>query len=149
MDYGKQAPPATQLGALVTAPVLVAALAPETALAALLAQPPAAVTYAFDDNPAAYAPFLRIIQAGNRLAAEGKLHSDLPPDKQKLAVIQRAIWTYSSRSSPKPHTRDTLLADIRKQVKDSGGTQSDEQIQELVNHLMEDVEAVLRTAGVS
>jgi len=149
LDYGKQAPPATQLGALATAPVLVAALAPETALAALLAQPPAAVTYAFDNNPTAYAPFLRIIQAGNRLAAEGKLHTDLPPDKQKLAVIQRAIWTYSSHSSPKPHTRDTLLADIRKQVKDSGGTQSDEQIQELVNHLMEDVEAVLRTAGVS
>jgi hypothetical protein len=149
LDYGKQAPPTTQLGALATAPVLVAALAPETALAALLAQPPAAVTYAFDDNPAAYAPFLRIIQAGNRLAAEGKLHTDLPPDKQKLAVTQRAIWTYSSRNTSKPHTRDTLLEDVRKQVKDSGGTQTDEQIRELVNHLMEDVEAVLGAAGVN
>jgi hypothetical protein len=107
------------------------------------------VKYQVDENPAASAPFLRIIQAGNRLASEPKFHTDMPPYQYKLAVTQRAIWTYASRNTPKPHTRGTLLADIRKRVKDSGGTQTEDQIQELVNHLMEDVETVLRTAGVS
>jgi len=34
-------------------------------------------------------------------------------------------------------------------VKASGGTQSDAQIQELVNHILEDVQAVLRAAGAN
>jgi len=148
LDYGKQAPPATTVGARSAEPVLLASLAPQAALALLSAQP-ATVKYTLDENAAAYAPFLRIIQAGNRLAAAGKLHTDLTPDKQKLAAIQRAIWTYAARSGARPHSRDTLLADIRKQVKDSGGAQTDADIQELVNHLMEDVDAVLRAAGVS
>ncbi|GEM_PF-2820468 len=151
LDYGKQPPPATQLGALETEAVLVAMLDPAAALPLSLAAQasPPGVKYQVDENPTAYAPFLRIIQAGDRLASEGKFHTDMPPYQYKLAVTQRAIWTYATRNAPKPHTRDTLLADIRKQVKDSAGTQTEEQIQELVNHLMEDVEAVLRSAGVS
>jgi hypothetical protein len=149
LDYGKQPPPATTLGALATEPVLVAALDPKVAMSF----PPdpqgsaGAVKYQLDENPA-YATFLRIIQAGNRLAGEGKFHTDLPPDKYKLTVIQRALWTYATRNTPSPHTRETLLADVRRQVKESGGTQPEEQIQELVNHIAEDVEGVLRAAEV-
>lgn len=147
LDYGKQPPPATTVGARAAQPVLIAALDPTAAFAAQA--PAGGVKYQIDENPAAYAPLLRIIQAGNRLALEGKLHTDLPLHQQKLAVIQRAIWTYATRGTPQAHTREILLGDIRRQVKDSGGTQTEDQIQELVNHLTEDVEAVLRAAGVS
>ncbi len=148
LDYGKQPPPATTLGALAAEPVLVATLDPTLAMPAMLEPqgPAGAVKYQVDENPA-YASFLRIIQAGNRLAGEGKFHTDLPPDKHKLTVIQRALWTYATRNKPAPHTRETLLADIRRQVKESGGTQTDDQIQELVNHIAEDVESVLRAAN--
>lgn len=151
LDYGKQPPPATR-AALEVEPVLVASLDPGTiVLPSTLSgeAQAAAVSYQLDENPAAYAPFLRIIQAGSRAAAEGKFHKDLPPDKYKTSVIQRALWTYATRGTPAPHTRETLLADIRRQVKDSGGTQTEEQVQELVNHLMEDVAAVLRAAGLN
>ncbi|MBI3670473.1 MAG: hypothetical protein HY237_11915 [Acidobacteria bacterium] len=148
LDYGKLPPPPTTLGALATEPVLVAALDPRFALSSTLGPqaPGGAVKYQLDENPAAYAPFLRIIESGNRLAGEGKFHTDLPPDKHKLAVIQRALWTYATRNTPTPHTRETLLADIRRQVKESGGTQTEEQIQELVTHIAEDIESVLRAA---
>lgn len=149
LDYGKQPPPATTLGALGREPALIAGLDSVAALSATLAAQAPAVKYQVDEDSAAYGPLLRIIQAGNRLAVEGKFHTDLPPHQYKLAVIQRAVWTYATRNTPKPHTRETLLNDIRRQVKDSGGTQTEEQTQELVNHLMEDVEAVLRSAGVS
>ena len=149
LDYSKQPPPATTLGALGTEPTLIAALDPTAALSAPLPAQAAAVKYQVEEDPAAYAPFLHIIQAGNRLAVEGKFHTDLPPHQYKLAVIQRAIWTYATRNTPKPHTRETLLNDIRRQVKDSGGTQTEEQIQELVNHLTEDLNAVLSAAGMS
>ena len=66
-----------------------------------------------------------------------------------MTVIQRALWTYATRNAPAPHTRETLLTDIRRQVKESGGTQSDDQIQELVNHIAEDIESVLRAANVN
>lgn len=151
LDYGKQPPPATTLGASLAEHAEVASLDPGGALAALLAEqnPPGAVRYHVDENPAAYASFLHIIQAGNRLAAEGKLHNDLPPDKYKMAVIQRALWMYASSSAGgPPHTRDTLLADIRRQVQETGGTQTEDQIRELVDHLMEDIDAVLRSANV-
>ncbi|HUK30929.1 MAG TPA: Cys-Gln thioester bond-forming surface protein, partial [Candidatus Acidoferrum sp.] len=146
LDYGKQAPPATILGALNTEGVLVASLGPDAILSSL--PQGSKVKYTVDDNPAKYAPILRIIQSGNDLAAQGKFHKDMPLDRYKQAVIQRAIWTYTSRGTASPHTRDTLLADIRKQVKESGGTQSDADINELVNHLSEDINAVLKAAGV-
>ena len=151
LDYGKQPPPATTLGANLAEPPEVASLDPAGAMAELLAEqtPQSAVRYHVDENPAAYVPFLRIIQAGNRLAAEGKFHNDLPPDKYKMAVIQRALWIYASRSAGgPPHTRDTLLADISRQVHDTGGAQTEDQIRELVDHLMEDVDAVLLSAKV-
>ena len=149
LDYGKPPPPTTLLGARDVDSMLLAALGAKAALATLPQAPAAKLKYAVDDNPAAYASFLRIIQAGNRLAGEGKFHNDLPPHQYKLAVIQRAIWSYATRGMPTPHSRDTLLNDIRRQIKESGGTHTEEQIQELVGHLMEDVEAVLRAAGAS
>ncbi len=101
--------------------MLVAALDPAALGGTLAGQAAgASVKYQLDDNPAAYGTFLRIIQAGDRLAADGKFHTDLPPDRYKMAVIQRALWTYGSRGSSSPHARETLLNDIRKQVKDSG-----------------------------
>jgi hypothetical protein len=146
LDYGKQAPPATILGGLNSDGVLVASLGPDSILSSL--PQGSRVMYSVDDNPAAYAPILRIIQSGNDMAAQGKFHKDLPPDRYKQSVIQRAIWTYTSRGSASPHTRETLLADIRKQVKDTGGSQTDAQINDLVNHLSEDITAVLKAAGV-
>ena len=152
LDYGKQAPPAEQLGLLAHEPLLVASLENAAAYAAPASEPagspPAKVTYHADPNPSAGAPILKIVVAGNKLAATGKFHNDLPPDRYKLAVIQRAIWVYVSRGTPTPHTRDTLLGDIRKQVKETGGTQTESQIQDLVNHIMDDVNAVLTAAGV-
>jgi len=152
LDYGKQPPPATTLGRVEADPILVAAAGSLAALG--LAVPPRAqaaqsLSYQVDDNPAEYGVYPRIIQAGNQLAVEGKFHKDLPPQKYKLAVIQRAIWTYSMRASATPHSRETLLGDIRQQVKASGGTQSNAQIEELVNHILEDVQAVLRAAGAN
>jgi hypothetical protein len=146
LDYGKQPPPPTNRGARQTEAPLVAAVDPAAVLAALQQWP--TVNYRVDENAGAYAPVLKIIEAGNQLAAQGKFHNDMPPDKYKLAVIQRAIWTYTSRGTAKPHTRDSLLADIKRQVKETGGDQTDAQINELVNHLMDDVTAVLRGAGV-
>jgi hypothetical protein len=146
LDYGKQAPPATSRGALQTEGVLMASLGADAVLSSL--PQGSSVKYSVDDNTAKYAPILRIIQAGNELASQGKFHRDMAPDRYKLAVIQRAIWTYTSRGTSTPHTRETLLADIRKQVKESGGTQSDNDINDLVNHLTEDINAVLRAAGV-
>jgi hypothetical protein len=153
LDYGKQAPPAEQLGMLDHEPLLVASLenaatyaSPPSGAAGAL--PPAKVTYRASQNASAGAPVWKIIVAGNRLATSGKFHNDLPVARYKLAVIQRAIWVYESRGTATPHTRDTLLADIRKQVKETGGTQTDSQIQDLVNHIMEDVNAVLKAAGV-
>jgi hypothetical protein len=146
LDYGKQPPPATSRGALQTEGVLVASLGPDAILSSL--PQGSSVKYSVDDNPAAYAPILRIIESGNELASQGKFHRDMPPDRYKLAVIQRAIWTYTSRGTATPHTRETLLADIRKQVKESGGTQSESDINDLVNHLTEDINAVLKAAGV-
>jgi hypothetical protein len=146
LDYGKQPPPATTRGALQAEGVLVASADPHTLLNSL--PQGASVKYTVDDNPAAYAPILRIIQSGNELAAQGKFHRDMAPDRYKLAVIQRAIWTYTSRGTATPHTRETLLADIRKQVKESGGSQSESDINDLVNHLTEDITAVLKAAGV-
>jgi len=151
LDYGLKPPPASAARAAgAKGSVLLASTDPLVvgALLAVQAGQPASVHYALDDNPVAYAAFRQIIQAGNRLAAEGKLHTDLPAAQHKLAVIQRAIWTHATRGSSQPHTKDTLLADIRKQVREAGGTQTEQQIQELVNHLWEDVEAVLRAAGL-
>jgi hypothetical protein len=146
LDYGKQPPPAAALGALRSEGVLVASLGPGAILDSLPQS--SSVEYSLDDNPAAYAPILRIIQSGNELAAQGKFHRDMAPDRYKLAVIQRAIWTYTSRGTSAPHTRETLLADIRKQVKESGGTQTESDINDLVNHLTEDINAVLKASGV-
>ncbi|MGO9641482.1 MAG: hypothetical protein ACLP1Y_09290 [Candidatus Acidiferrales bacterium] len=153
LDYGKQAPPAEQLGMLNGEPLLVAALENAAVYAAPSAGPagslpPPKVTYHADPNAGAGAPVMRIILAGDKLAATGKFHNDLPPARYKLAVIQRAIWVYESKGTATPHTRDTLLGDIRKQVKETGGTQTEDQIQDLVNHIMEDVNAVLSAAGV-
>ncbi len=141
------------MGLLAHEPLLVASLenaatyaSPPVGAAGSL--PPAKVTYRADPNPNAGAPVWKIIVAGNKLAAAGKFHNDLPPDRYKMAVIQRAIWVYESRGTATPHTRDTLLADIRKQVKETGGTQTDAQIQDLVNHIMDDVNAVLKSAGL-
>jgi len=155
LDYGKQAPPAGQLGVVTTSdPVLVASLYDAAVYAAApvgaagAGAPPAKVTYHADLNPSAGAAVFRIILAGDKLAASGKFHDDLPPARYKLAVIQRAIWVYESKGTSTPHTRDTLLGDIRKQVKETGGTQTDEQIQQLAGHIMEDVSATLAAAGV-
>jgi hypothetical protein len=146
LDYNKAAPPPTNRGARRVEIPLLASLDPHALLAGLQQWP--AVKYRVDENPGAYAPVLKIIQAGNQLAAQGKFHNDMPPDRYKLAVIQRAIWTFTSRGNAKPHTRETLLADIKRQVKETGGDQTDAQINELVNHLYEDITAVLRAAGV-
>jgi hypothetical protein len=146
LDYGKQPPPATALGALRTEGVLVASLSSDAILESL--PQGSSVKYTVDDNPTKYAPVLKIIQTGNDMSAKGKFHTDMPPDKYKQAVIQRAIWTYTSRGTSTPHTKDTLLADIRKQVKDTAGTQSDAQVTNLVNHLYDDITGVLKTAGV-
>jgi hypothetical protein len=157
LDYGKQPPPAEQLGMVTTSdPVLVASLndtavyaaAPVGTAGTTAGAPPAKVTYHADPNPNAGASVFKIILAGDKLAAAGKFHNDLPPARYKLAVIQRAIWVYESKGTSTPHTRDTLLADIRKQVKETGGTQTDEQIQKLADHIMEDVNATLAAAGV-
>ena len=153
LDYGKQPPPTEQLGLIAHEPLLVASLEnaamyaspPSSAPGSL---PPAKVTYRADPDPKAGAAVWKIILAGNKLVAAGKFHNDLPPDRYKMAVIQRAIWVYESKGTATPHTRDTLLADIRKQVKETGGTQTDSQIQDLVNHIMDDVNAVLKAAGV-
>ena len=152
LDYGQQPPPPTTFGRLDADPILVASAGSLPALGLTVpstAQAGPSLSYQVDDNPAEYGVYQKIIQAGNQLAAEGKFHKDLPPQKYKLAVIQRAIWTYATRASATPHSRETLLSDIRQQVKGSGGTQSDAQVQELVNHLMEDVQAVLRAAGAN
>ena len=146
LDYNKQPPPGNTLGALRTEGVLVASLGPGAILDSL--QQGSSVEYTLDDNPTAYAPVLKIIQTGNDMASSGKFHQDMPLEKYKQAVIQRAIWTYTSRGTSTPHTKDTLLADIRKQVKDTGGTQTDGQITNLVNHLYDDITGVLKTAGV-
>ena len=146
LDYGLQAPPAGIRGALPSNGALVAAVNADAVLAALPQTP--SVKYTVDDNPAAYAPILKIIQAGNQLSSQGKFHRDLPPDRYKLAVIQRAIWTYTSKGGKTPHTRETMLADIKKQVRETGGEQTDAQINDLVNHLQEDINAVLSAAGV-
>ncbi|MGC2420515.1 MAG: hypothetical protein WA405_02580 [Candidatus Acidiferrales bacterium] len=155
LDYEKQPPPAEQLGVLTEGdPVLVASLdsaavyAAAPAGAAGAGAPPAKVTYHADPNANAGAQVFQIILAGDKLAAAGKFHDDLPPARYKLAVIQRAIWVYESKGTSKPQTRDTLLGDIRKQVKETGGTQTDEQIQQLADHIMEDVNATLAAAGV-
>jgi len=146
LDYGLQAPPAGIRGALQSNGALVAAVNADAVLAALPQTP--SVKYTVDDNPAGYAPILKIIQAGNQLSSQGKFHRDLPPDRYKLAVIQRAIWTYTSKGGKTPHTRETMLADIKKQVRETGGEQTDAQINDLVNHLQEDIIAVLSAAGV-
>jgi len=151
LDYGKQAPPAEQMG-MTGEPLLVASL--DSALygahsaGTASGLPTAKVTYHADPNANAGGPVFKIILAGDKLAAAGKFHNDLPPARYKLAVIQRAIWVYESKGTSTPHTRDTLLADIRKQVKETGGKQSDDQIQGLVNHIMDDVNATLAAAGV-
>lgn len=146
LDYNKAAPPATNRGSRTFEAPLVATIDPRALLGALQQWPP--VKYRVDENPGQYGPVMKIIQAGNQMATQGKFHNDMPPDKYKLAVIQRAIWTYTSRGSAKPHTKDTLLADIKRQVKETGGDQTDAQINDLVNHLYEDITAVLRAAGV-
>jgi hypothetical protein len=72
----------------------------------------------------------------------------MPPDKYKTTVIQRAVWTFATKGSAQPHTRETLLNDLSKQVKDTGGSQSEADVQRLVDHLWEDVEATLKASGV-
>ena len=157
LDYGKSAPPAEQLG-MVTAsdPILVASLNDSAVYAAShigaaeanAGAASAKVTYHADPNPNAGAQVLKIILAGDKLAAAGKFHNDLPPARYKLTVIQRAIWVYKSKGTSTPHTRDTLVVDIRKQVKETGGTQTDQQIGQLADHIMEDVNATLVAAGL-
>jgi len=150
LDYGKQAPPSEQLGLLTREPLLEASLEGAVSYAEPASRPaaPAHVNYTVDTNPNAGAPVLKIIIAGNRLSATGKYHTDMPPDRYKMAVIQRAIWVYESRGTSAPHTRDTLVNDIRKQVKETGGTQTEQQIQDLATHIMDDVNATLTAAGV-
>ncbi len=163
LDPGLQAPPATTLGRQTDDqpyPVL-ASLDPLDSLSRLPLkmasvrtssdQAGATVKYQMLDPADAgpgFALFKKIIDAGNKLFAEGIFHTDMPPEKYKTTVIQRAIWTFATKGSAQPHSKETLLNDLRKQVKDTGGSQSEADMQSLVDHLWEDIEATLKASGV-
>lgn len=58
-------------------------------------------------------------------------------------MIQRAIWT---SQNPTKHTRQQLLDDILAQVKATDGKQTREQVEDLTDHLWQDIQKVLELA---
>jgi hypothetical protein len=156
LDRDKQPPATTALGSSPDPLLLAAAQAdnetPPGMRAALRVAEQSSknpkLTYQISSD-ASVAPFARIVEVGNRLADQGAFHADLPARQYRQAVIQRALWTYSSRGTKAAHTRDTIVADLKKQVQESGGKQTDADINKLADHLWQDVQLVLQTAGMA
>ncbi|MCA9791079.1 MAG: hypothetical protein KC910_04760 [Candidatus Eremiobacteraeota bacterium] len=80
--------------------------------------------------------------AGRALAKRSELGNDLG-GRHLETVIQRAIWTIQN---PTKHTRQQLLDDILAQVKATDGKQTQEQVEELTDHLWQDIQKVLELA---
>ena len=80
----------------------------------------------------------RIPGQARALHSAGKLHRDLGP-RHLLSVIQRSVWTVCDG-----HDRQKIYEDIRSQVKQTGGSQTDEQVQQLSDNLWADVDLVTK-----
>lgn len=94
------------------------------------------------EQPKLYQPAQRTIRAGRRLSEAGRFHTDMPAAKYRDTVIQRALWNLAD---PEGWGKERLKADLIKQVRDSGGQQTPEQIQQLTDHLWEDVDLTLKS----
>lgn len=93
------------------------------------------------ENPDIYTGPKSIIQAGNILSEENKFHKDMPAEKYLQTVIQRAIWY---EANPEKFNKEKLKSDITEQVKETGGKQTPEQIENLSNNLWEDVNLTIK-----
>lgn len=110
-------------------------------------QPPVEWTVANPcENPARYLSALSTIRAGQRLSESGGYHTDMPAPKYRDTVIQRALW---HRANPKSFGKQRLHEDLTRQVADSGGRQTPEQIQQLTDHLWDDVDLTLKQGKAS
>lgn len=81
-----------------------------------------------------------IPEQARALQLAGKLHGDLGP-RHLLTVIQRSVWTVCDG-----HNRQKIYEDIQSQVKQTGGNQTDEQVQQLSDNLWADVDLVTKNA---
>lgn len=93
------------------------------------------------ENPEKYSLPKEVIEAGNKLSEEDKYHTDMPQEKYKETVIQRAIW-YTKK--PEKFNKEKLWADIDLQVKNTGGKQTPEQVQQLSDNIWDDVNLTLK-----
>lgn len=91
------------------------------------------------ENPDVYIVPKSIIQTGNKLSEEGKFHKDMPKEKYLQTVVQRAIW---HEANPEKFNKEKLKSDIAEQVKESGGKQTPEQIENLTDNLWEDINLI-------
>lgn len=98
------------------------------------------------ESPEIYLRPINIIQAGNKLSESGKYHIDMPKDKYCQTVIQRALWF---EANPKKYNKENLKNDITEQVKTTGGKQTPEQIDNLVNNIWENVDLTLKESQKS
>lgn len=94
-------------------------------------------------QPEQYETAQRVVKAGRNLAKEGQFHQDLPPNKHRDTVIQRALWYVAD---PQGWGKERLHADLVKQVRESGGKQTPEQVQKLTDHLWQDVDLTLKSS---
>ena len=89
-----------------------------------------------------YPAAVEVIKAGNQLSDSSSFHTDLPPEKYRDTVIQRSLWCQADPT----WNKERLQQDLEEQVKSSGGQQTPEQVQQLTNHLWDDVDLTLKAA---
>ncbi len=93
------------------------------------------------ERPEVYQAPAGIISAGNTLAEGGAYHTDMPKQKYLQTVVQRAIW---HQSAPQKYNKERLHQDLVAQVERSGGRQTPEQIQNLTDHLWDDIDLTIK-----
>ncbi|MFH1452473.1 MAG: hypothetical protein ABIH00_00655 [Armatimonadota bacterium] len=93
------------------------------------------------EYPEKYEIPAEIIKAGKKLSDADKFHTDMPKEKYLKTVVQRALWF---DANPEKFNKEKLKEDIAKQVKESGGKQTPEQVENLTNNIWEDVDLTLK-----
>ena len=93
------------------------------------------------EDPGPFAEPLNIINTGYALIGEGRFHTDMPAVKYVRTVVQRSIWF---ARDPGTYNKDKLEQDLVEQVETTGGSQTEEEIQELTNNLWEDIDLTVK-----
>jgi hypothetical protein len=110
-----------------------------------------------------YSSYIRVVAAGLRLSSSGRLHGDMPNDRQRTVAVQQALWTVPGGALPP--SKESLVKEMQADERDvmtaprkAGGVSSQPtvllvqgarpgQLERMADHILLDIKLILKEAA--